>query len=258
MIKKKKTLLIVCTIFLLYFILWVNNLIPQSPKPFLSNKEVMKEIAREYPEYDVKKIQDRVFIDKKHVFVPYLSKENDYGIINWSWNNNEWEIASIEINMFDPKLWKIKSNGSFKYYLLWNMPTSQVHKINFYLTKERQFSFSEGVWKYEPKIQMKSEKMLNGSSYGLYRFPKKWERIMNDETYINSSNQSDSLFSSFEQPTSMMVLWLPLDKNNKITKLIYPVEGGRGSGVGNSQINFIQDAMEENLEGEHILFPKQK
>jgi len=241
MTKNKKIVFILFSILLMIpIILLVNYLIPHKPKAFLTNKEIMKEIKEFDPEYDVNTIQDHVFIDKKHVFVPYLSKENDYGIINWSWNKNDWEIASIETNMFGPLLWKIESNHSIKYYLLWNMnPSSQLQKINFYLTRERQYFVSNGVSKYEPKIQMKFEKELNERSYGVLELPKNWENIMNDETFSISQNQSNLFFSSITPPTSFIVKWLPLDKNNK-TKLPINSDSGHGTGNGGNQIDFVQ------------------
>jgi len=247
MTKKKKIIILFIVLLIFPVILLVNYFIPHKPKAFLSNIEIKKEVMEQYPEYDVDKIQDHVFIDQKHVFVPFLTKGNDYGIINWSWNNNDWEIAWIEKNMFDPQLWKIESNHSFKYYLLWNInPSSQIQKINFYLTRGRQFSAVNGVSKYEPKIQMKFEKKLNERSYSVLELPKKWQRVMNDETFLISQNQPDLVFSSFTPPSSFIVKYLPLDKNNK-TKM---PDNANGSGNGGNQIDFTQLVDEKALDVE--------
>jgi hypothetical protein len=226
---------------------------PHDPKPFLSNKEIKKEIMKVFPGDGVGKIQAQVFIDKKHVFVPYITKRNTYGIVNWIWKKNDWEIISIETNTADPKLWKIKSNNTLKFYLFWNInPKSRIHKMNFYLTRNRQFSVSDGVSKYQPKIQMKFEKKLNGRSYGVLKLPKNWETVMNDDIFINSENQSNSLFSSFEQPSSMSVSWLPLNENNKI-KMPINSDSGSGYGNGENQIDFVPFVDESTLEGEDAI-----
>jgi hypothetical protein len=223
----------------------------QEPKPFLSHKEIRQKIVENYPDYDVDTIQDHVFIVKKHAFVPYKTKSNTYGLVNWIWNENNWKITSIAENMSNPQLWKIYSSHSYKYYLLWNMnPKSYIEKMKFYLTRERQFYVNEGISKYEPKIEMKFEKKLNENSYGLLELPKNWERVMNDDAFVNSPNQSNSVFFQFNQQPSMMVKWLPLDKNNK-KKMPIISNGERSYGNGGNDIDYIQ-LVDENALVEKI------
>jgi hypothetical protein len=227
----------------------------QDPKPFLSNIEIKKEIVKIFPGGGVKEIQNRVYIDDKHVFVPYITERNTYGMINWEWKRNEWSLTSVETNTDDPKLLKIKTNHTLKRYLIWNInPTYNINQINFYLTRKRQFSVTEGVSKYEPRIQLKLKKKINESSYGVLRLPKSWERIMNDDSLLNSPKQFDSIFSSFIPPTSMMVSWIALDKNEKIN---YPInsEPGNGYSSGENYFDFVPFVSESELEVEKITVP---
>lgn len=131
-------LILVLSIFLTWFYFG-------EPKEFPNEQTIVSKMNAIFPESKPKEILDQLFLDKKHVYVPFITEEGNYGSSYWVWKNRSWQVATIS-NRGEPHLWKINKKDSSAHYLVWNMdPNDTVKEIDFYLIKDRNYLISDGV-----------------------------------------------------------------------------------------------------------------
>ncbi|MGG4267166.1 hypothetical protein [Peribacillus simplex] len=108
---------------------------PNAPEPFLSDRQVVERINSTFSEAQPMVIQDQIFLDDTHVFVPFISEDNRYGMSFWVWKGNKWRVASVE-NSGQPQVW----NGEEKSLIMWNMdPKDGISEIKVFMKKDRGF-----------------------------------------------------------------------------------------------------------------------
>lgn len=226
MTKKRRSLTILMGfIFVLTFIIYWFCL--SEPTPFLKTNDILKEMNRTYPEISAKKVQDTIFLDKKHVFVPYISEHNTYGLSYWIWSMHKWKVAYID-SKGQPKLWKISKKDPNTHFIVWNIhPEDQLKSLSFFLIRDRDYHVVEGVHSYRPRVQMEKSITMEQKSYGVMKMPKNWAAFMGSFIKVESSKQPDTIFQSFFPEQHMYIGWIPFDQNGKET---FPEATVNGSG----------------------------
>ncbi|GBG05718.1 hypothetical protein PAT3040_00202 [Paenibacillus agaridevorans] len=154
------------------FIFW--KWIGIGPTP-MSDKELAARMINELNERaDVSEVQDIVMLDSRHLFVPFVSTNGDYGMSFWVWDRFDWEIRSIDSDG-NPQMWHLREDDPSKQYLVWNLaPESKVEELDFYLIRNRNAGRSDGNDFYSPRVQMEKGVSLQDQRYGVSRIPDDW------------------------------------------------------------------------------------
>jgi len=205
------------------------------PTSFPKNEQVIERMNKLFPTAAVKSIQDTVHVDKKHVFVPFISEEGRYGISYWAWNKHKWKVLYID-NAGQPRLWKINSNDPSTYYMVWNIhPEDKVSYMKLYFIRERGFQSTNGVETYNPRIQLEKTITYMEKSYAVLPLPREWSAIINSLQQAGNSNIPDRLFNSvFPTNNDLFFGYIPFDKADKEAGIMNSVNG---NGYINSDIN---------------------
>lgn len=233
MTKKRKSLTILMgfIIVVIFFIYWFFF---SEPKPFLKSNAILEELNRTYPQVSAKKVQDTIFLDKKHVFVPFISERDQYGLSYWIWSNHKWKVAYIE-NTGQPKLWKISKKDLKTHYFIWNIhPEDQLQTIRFFLIRDRGFHGSNEGYTYLPRVQMEKSISIKQKPYGVMKLPKDWISFKDSFIKVESAKQPNTLFQSFFPEQHMYIGWIPYDQGGKET---FPENSLNGNGYSIEDIN---------------------
>jgi hypothetical protein len=234
--KKKRNLLflllgIAGLVYLIFFI---------KPASLPSDQSLMKEISSIFPEASPSSLQDKIYVDQKHVFVPFISEGNNkHGMSYWEWKHYHWRVNSIDLSG-EPKLWKINRKDPGTFHIVWNIhPEDQVNFIDFYLIRDRNYQISDGVERYIPKVQLENRVVLEGKSYGVLKMPRDWLSFMKPYIDVESANQVDPLFNDILPAYNMFIGWIPYDRLNQEK---FPEQSVNGSSFsnGDSDIDFIR------------------
>ncbi|WP_088042400.1 hypothetical protein [Bacillus sp. EAC] len=196
------------------------------PKPFYSER-TLKHIINESTEMAfAKEIQDIIYIDQKHVYVPIISKRNEYGVSFWKWEHHKWKVVSISNKGGMPTLWKINPHDPASYAMFWNYsPDDHVYEIKIRFLRSRGFQVSDNINYYTPKIQMEKRVSLKNKTYGYFKYPQNWVEIQKLEQKIESSNKS--ILDDDAYPTSIS---LSMTTYDKVGKEIFPENSINGIG----------------------------
>lgn len=225
-----------------FFMYWF---VYSKPTSFPNHEHLTKEMNLIFPDAKVDIIQDTVYLDKKHVFVPFISAEKQYGVSYWVWQNRKWHVGSISTTG-EPHIWKIDEKDSSTFHFVWNMqPEDQVHHIKFFFIRDRSFYVTDGVEDYSPRIQMDNKVKLNGKSYGVSRLSKEWVSVIDSHEEFVSAKQPDMFFESFFPDPPMQFGWVPYNEKNEVS---FGKGSFNSSGYNNIDVNtefvMILDKME--------------
>ena len=237
MLKKKRLVLIsiFAIILVISLIYWITS---NNPSSFPNKGDVIKEINHIFPEANVKEIQDTISLDEKHVFVPFISEENKYGVSYWVWQKSEWELASVNTGG-EPKSWRIDDGDFSTTYLVWNIaPETSIEKLKFYLIKDRTFHITEGIEYYDPGVQLEELVKLSSTSYGAMPLPDSWSSILASYTKLETARQPD-IFSNFFIEHYMYFGWMALDRSGKVLPTVNALNGSGFTG-GDEHIEHIR------------------
>ncbi len=215
---KKKRLLIIIGVFVIVLVgLFIYWFVYSKPTSFPNHEQLTKEMNLIFPEAKVEVIQDTIHLDEKHVFVPFISAENQYGVSYWGWQNRKWNVGSISTTG-EPHIWKIDEKDSSTFHFVWNMqPEDQVHHIKFFLIRDRSFYVTDGVEDYSPRIQLDNNVALNNKSYGVSQLSKEWVSVIDSHEEFLLSKQPDMFFNSFFSNPSMHFGWVPYNEKNEVS-----------------------------------------
>ncbi|MDM5317083.1 hypothetical protein QUF49_13835 [Fictibacillus sp. b24] len=206
---KKLLFLLLITILLMVggFVYWYYY---SEPNTTPSHGELMKQIDRAYEEAEIAKVQDAILVDERHLFVPYISKDNDYGTSFFVWKKRKWELEAVN-SVGQPILWKIDSDDPSFYKIVWNFhPDDQFQSAQFYLLRNRGYEVTQGIEYYYPKVQLMKKVKDSQTSYGIDKLPKDWVSIIH---FANSVQKTDSMSDMF----------LEMDPNQQFTFAWQPV-----------------------------------
>ncbi|MGE7761295.1 hypothetical protein [Peribacillus sp. NPDC097895] len=216
---------------------------PKAPEPFLSNRQVIEQINSNFSEAQPLVIQDQIFLDDTHVFVPFISEDNRYGMSFWVWKGNKWRVASVE-NRGQPHVW----NGEEKSLIMWNMdPKDDISEIRVFMKKDRDFMVSDGKATYQPGIEMMHSIVMQGKMYGVETYPDNWQELMDHFVKLKGEvGQKD--FLELNEPIQLAINFY--DKDGKET---YPEHAFNGNSytTGNHFVDvpFLVHVEVDELEG---------
>ncbi|MDM5214010.1 hypothetical protein QUF94_21650 [Peribacillus sp. NJ4] len=239
--KAKMSVLITAAILIGGILLFV--LFPKEPEPFLSEKQIIKRINSIFPEAQPKSIQNKIFLDDTHVFVPFISEENGYGMSFWVWKGNKWKAASVNMGG-QPQVW----NGEEKSLIMWNMNTKDdVSEIGVFMKVDRDFLVEDGIATYQPGIEMMHSIALKGKTYGVARFPDNWRELMKQYVKLQAEDGQND-FPDFNDPIRLVTNF-----HDKEGEEIIPEHSFNGNsyttGYNFVDVHFLVTVQEEELEG---------
>lgn len=221
------TIVIVC---------WFNF---AKPQPFPTNEELVKEMNTLFPEAHADVIQDTVHLDKNHVFVPYISEENDYGLSFWVWKHRKWKVEAIDTTG-DMRLWKINSKDSSTYHFVWNFPShDQISYMKLYVIKKRGYHISGDVHHYDPAVQLEEKISLPEKTYGSVQMANEWVSVIDAWNELNAAKSPGLFFNPFMMQQHMYFGWNTFDKSDTI---IYPERSSTSSSFWNNSVG-IENVM---------------
>lgn len=193
--KSKRNIMMMASIGLfLLFILFVGWINLSPSKVTYSKEQLMKEIEEQYDEVKVAQILDISYLDEKHVFVPFMTEENEYGMSLWVRKFSKWHCGQILLN-YSVMKWKIGSND----YFIWNVPLrNESIKLNLYLLRDRQYRVSDGDIYYSPAVQMEEEISIDSKSFGYRKINEEWIAVKDEHNHQNESRISFMNFQQYE------------------------------------------------------------
>ena len=240
----KKTLLITIALLLVGGVAALFFVFPdkEEPKPFLTKEQVINRIGSLLPEAKPSIIQDVIYLDKTHVYVPFIGEEERYGMSFWIWKEDKWRAASVD-NTGEPQAW----TSGRQSFVMWNLdPKDQISEMRLYLVSNRDFMVSEGVSFYRPRIEMSYTIPLPKTSFGVEKIPDAWQKVM--KSYENHAKEGDGL--SFGNQESIRMGQAFFDEKGKETSpdISY---GGHSYETGNAYVNqrYLWYTEQEELEG---------
>lgn len=230
---KKKSFLIVgigVAVLLLAMIYWFNF---SEPKSFPPNEQLLEEMNNSFPKVTAKVIQETLFVDERHVVVPFISKENMYGVSYWVWKNHKWQVAEIDTSG-RPMLFKVDKTNPSSYYFVWNIhPSDALGSIEFYFVRDRNSYGLDNIQTYSPRIQIMKEVSLKDTSYGVMQLPEEWVTIIKEFSKSELVKKPSPSFQHFFPDQSMYFGWIPYDEMKRES---YPELSSDGSGFSTGDV----------------------
>ncbi|MDI2587308.1 hypothetical protein OR571_09395 [Psychrobacillus sp. NEAU-3TGS] len=206
------------------------------PHAFPMDDKLLKEMNSFYAEAHADVIQDVVYLDKQHVFVPYISQENNYGLSFWVWKHRKWKVEEIDTTG-DLRLWKINSKDSATYHFVWNFPSNdQISYMKLYAIKQRGYHILGDVHHYDPAVQLERKISFSEKTYGSIQLDTEWISVIDEWNKLNEAKQPDLFFQPF-QP--MYFGWNTFDRSDTI---IYPERSTGNSSILNNSVG-IENVM---------------
>ncbi|MCM3575148.1 hypothetical protein M3172_18280 [Mesobacillus subterraneus] len=199
------------------------------PATFPDQEKLEAILSNPYNRVEVAEIQDMIFLDDKHVYIPFITQDEGHGISLWEWKKHEWQLSGFSIGNM-PKVWKIDSEDPSSHYIMWNFhPENNLDYLTFFLIKERGFSVTEGKQHYEPGIQMDYRAEAREKSYGYTSIPSDWQKYIEVDNKLLAA-MNDSLFADFFPPAQYYFGWQSTSIDGTIEYPSYPDNNGFGSG----------------------------
>lgn len=194
------------------------------PNSFPTDEQLVEEITNSFSILSNSEIQDIVFLDDRHVFVPFKAEDEMYGFSLWKWNNRKWNEVFVSTNG-DVRVWKIDSKDPTTFRVVWNYPPQdKVSYMKLYLVHERGAQVSDYEEHYKPAVQLEQTIRLSENLYGSIKLSQEWIPV------LQSFNDSPIIPSYYFG-------WNTYDSSDKST---YPErnEIGNSSGGGDTYIDF--------------------
>lgn len=245
MTKKTKKIILVMVIVLIVGVLLIIR-IPRAPEAFLTDQQVINRINSFFPEAEPKVIQDVLYLDDTHVFVPFINESKEYGMSFWVWKNNKWRAASVANNGGQLKAW----NGEGDSFIMWNLdPKGKVSEIRTFMKNDRSFSVSGDGATYDPGIEMMHSIMVVDETYGVEKYPASWRTLIDQYTDLQKES---SFYELFHDRQSLQVANRFYDKDGKEVFPIMPTNGIEYTTEYNYvDVPYLIDLVDEELEGSY-------
>lgn len=202
------------------------------PKPFPTEEQIKKQMNDSFPDEKIATIQDVIFLDKKHVVVPFVSEQDTYGLSIWILRMNKWELAKFSTNG-NPFVWRVDPHDLASYRILWNIhPNDEVESMKFYMIRDRSYLISDDEF-YYPRIQMEETVFQNDVTYSVLPLPNEWTMVLNDLVDVETYHHGNLFFDSFFPMQHISFSWIAYDKEGNET---YPERTIIGSGYSSGVI----------------------
>ena len=180
---------------------WYHN---SGPASFPTDEQVVEEMTNHFSYVSNSVIQDTVFLDERHVFVPFNTNGKVYGLSLWEWNKRKWNAVLVSTSG-DIKVWKINSKDPTTFHAVWNYPPQdQVDYMKFYLINKRGFQISGVEEHYEPGLQLEQTITLSENPYGSMKLSKEWIAVinsLNDSLTVPPYNFRWNTYDNLDKPT---------------------------------------------------------
>ncbi|WP_226676473.1 hypothetical protein [Mesobacillus jeotgali] len=179
---------------------------------------------------DIAEVQDTIFLDDKHVYIPFTTKTESHGISLWEWKKHKWQLSSFSTGSM-PFIWKIDSDDPATHIIMWNFhPENNVDYLKFFLIKERGYSITEGKHQYGPGVQMDFRVNSGGLSYGYSPIPSEWQEYMKAENKLMKAMKPNPFFGDLFPPAQYYFGWQSISKDGTVEFPSIPDINGFGSG----------------------------
>lgn len=233
------SLLVVAMITICLFIFLPLNENQSTPSS-LPNENNLKKMILDTGEVNVNTIFEQIALDEKHVFIPHLSSDNQYGYSLLEWVDNKWEVTYVT-SSGEPLLWKINGGSQSDSYFLWNLETKyNLDHLTFYLMKDRNFRSGWGGEFYEPAIQIEEVVSLGENSYGISKVSDEWKRIWK-ATQIKVEKQEEDLLSFNEEGLHYGVKGYDKDNNYVDSYNFYENSSSFNSGATTEHVSILDE-----------------
>lgn len=219
------------------------------PGPLPDYEEAAAEINEALSPFDLraeaKQILDMIQLDRRHVFVPYITKGGHYAVSFWVWEKHKWRVGSVDTDG-GPRIWKLSENDPSRHYLLWNMrQEGQISDFSLYFIRERNAGRSNGIDYYTPRIQMEHSVDLDDHPYGAIPYPEDWIKLIKDEQK-HSRKKRQTLFSFEQQYDNASIHWMPTIREEPLDVSIFSTRSVIF--LDNMNFDFVMFLNEEQLE----------
>lgn len=184
------------------------------PGPLPNYEEAVAEINQalsnsERTKVEAEQILDMIQLDRRHAFVPYISKGGQHSVSYWVWEKYKWRVGYVSTSG-GSDIWKLSKNDPSRHYLVWNMqPDGMIEDFSFYFIRERNAGRSNGIDYYTPRIQMEHPVDFDEHPYGAIPYPNDWTKLIKDEQK-HSRMERQTLFSFEEQYENASIYWQPI------------------------------------------------
>ncbi|MFX3675208.1 MAG: hypothetical protein ACE3JQ_12305 [Paenisporosarcina sp.] len=187
------------------------------PAAFPENNQLLKSINQMFPEVTENVIQETIFLDEHHAYVPFMSEAGNYGMSFWVWEKHKWNVDSINTSGH-PHLWKIDENDPSTYYFVWNIrPDEQVEYMKLFMKKDRAFHITDGIEEYTTGIQMEHKVLLSEESYGVSQLSKDWVSVI-DSHLTNLKGKQPNMFFNTNIPEHTLYFgWTSFNDLDRVT-----------------------------------------
>lgn len=247
--KKKNIVTIVSLIIFIVFAIFIYQFYLSKPTSIPTEEQLVQGINDLSPEANANVIQDRLFLDEMHLFVPFISHDDKYGVSYWGWEwvNKKWKVVSINTTG-EPEVWQGNEKETSTYQLVWNIhPNDKLAYLKFYLIRDRGFHITQGVETYYPKVQMEETVSLKEKSYGILQLPEEWTALMNAFIKLDSTKQSDLFFNNFFPEQHVFFGWIPYEDSGNEKFPEQSINGHRYLN-GNIHTEFVRIMNEIDIE----------
>ncbi|MEH7225157.1 hypothetical protein V7112_15215 [Bacillus sp. JJ1566] len=247
MTRKRKVQLIVGIALTLCAVAFVFYFYLAKPSSFLSSEEILAELNKYSPDPEATEILETLEIDDRHVYVPFITKDNKYGTSLWIWEKHKWELVA-ESDNGAPKLLKVDSKDPSSYRVFWNIhPDDHLSYGELYYIRNRNYHRIEGIDNYYPRLQMKTILDFEEKPYGIIELPNEWQKVMETTIRVEEARQPDSFFNDYFPVLHDVYLgWLPYNKEHERQDANKSHNGGGSwSGIDLQPVMYLD---EEQLE----------
>lgn len=241
----KKRVWIFNGLFLILIFSFVYWFALSKPTSFPTNKELLEEMNQTFSIAAVEVIQDTIFVDERHVLVPFISSKVDYGLSYWVWQRSDWKLAYINTKGA-PMLWQVDKGNPASYHYVWNIdPKDRLSSIDFYLIRDRGYQITEGIHHYyTPRVQMQQMVSLEEQSYGTMNLPEEWVTFMNSTEKVIAAQQPNQFFHEFFPQPFLTFGYFPYNDTNTKSFPEHSVNGNSystGSHVDLEHVMILND-----------------
>ena len=245
---KRKLFTITAPVFILIILFFIYWYYFSKPTGFLSDEQLVKQFNETFPQAEVVQIQDTIQLDREHVFVPFISKSEKYGVSYWEWSSRKWEPIHINTSG-EPLMWKIDAEKPSTFHILWNFnPKDELSSLKYYIIRDRNYQISSGNHMYTPRVQIEREIPVGENSFGVFTLPEDWQSF-----YKNTANlaipdrQGLNLFSHMGLNHLIYFGWTSY---NEFDERTFPENSlnGHGFSSGSTTTDFVRWFNESDLE----------
>ncbi|MHA6480838.1 hypothetical protein ACX1C1_02690 [Paenibacillus sp. strain BS8-2] len=199
------------------------------------------------PDYNIAEIQDIVEVDSRHLFVPFVSKDGEYGMSFWVWDRFKWELRRVQSDG-DPHLWSLRGDDPAGQYLVWNVnPDYMVGEYALYWMRDRNGGQFYGNDFYIPRVQLEHRISLGERTYGTLLLPEQWAELRRmEQAAVNGAANAGVWGGSVQMPSSYRIGYLPILIGEPKDRSFYST----GATIfGDVDVTFLYHLNQTELEG---------